>query len=121
MFVTKMLDDKRRYREFKAHKKALPRDYEIAVDAIERYMMYFGSGTADAVLDMLADLIEVFEQGVADGTPIRTLVGDDPVDFAETLLQNYPEAQWIGKERRRLADAIVEAEAVGDPENGAPS
>ena len=34
------------------------------------------------------------------------IVGDDPVEFAETFLANYSEGQWINKERKRLTDAI---------------
>lgn len=40
------------------------------------------------------------------GTPIRAIVGDNPVEFVETFLQNYAEGQWINKERKRLIDAI---------------
>ena len=38
---------------------------------------------------MLEDLADLFEQAAADGTPIREIVGEDPVEFAETFLQNY--------------------------------
>ncbi|HET7013545.1 MAG TPA: hypothetical protein VFI65_06525, partial [Streptosporangiaceae bacterium] len=48
----------------------------------------------------------LFEQGAASGTPIREIVGEDPVEFAETFLQNYPRGQWIVKERERLTSAI---------------
>jgi hypothetical protein len=32
--------------------------------------------------------------------------GGNPVEFAETFLQNYSEGQWINKERERLINAI---------------
>ena len=38
---------------------------------------------------MFEDLADLFEQGAADGTPIREIVGEDPVEFAETFSQNY--------------------------------
>ena len=57
-------------------------------------------------MSMLEDLADLFEQSAANGTPIREIVGEDPVEFAETFLQNYPEGQWINKERVRLTEAI---------------
>jgi DNA-binding ferritin-like protein (Dps family) len=58
---------------------------------------------------MLEDLADLFEQSAANGTPIREIVGEDPVEFAETFLQNYSEGQWINKERERLTKAINSA------------
>ena len=69
--------------------------------------MYFGAITkGDTLMSMLEDLADLFEQSAANGTPIRAIVGDDPVEFAETFLQNYSEGQWINKERERLTNAI---------------
>ena len=45
----------------------------------------------------------------ANGTSIRALVGEDPVEFAEDFLRNYPEGQWIGRERERLTKAVERA------------
>ncbi|GGK81686.1 hypothetical protein Ppa06_48340 [Planomonospora parontospora subsp. parontospora] len=114
--VTGPLEDKRRYRRHKARVRALPADYRTAVDALERYMQFFGPGKADSLLAMLDDLADLFEQSAADGIPIREVVGEDPVEFAETFLRNYPEGQWIHRERERLADAIDRAadHATGD-------
>jgi DNA-binding ferritin-like protein (Dps family) len=55
---------------------------------------------------MLEDLTDLFEQSAANGTPIREVVGEDPVEFAEAFLRNYPEGQWISRERERLTHAI---------------
>jgi DNA-binding ferritin-like protein (Dps family) len=102
-----MITEKRRYRQHKARTKQLPADYHAAIDALERYLMYFGAITkGDTLLSMLDDLADLFEQSAADGTPIRAVVGEDPVEFAETFLQNYSEGRWINKERERLTRAI---------------
>ena len=58
---------------------------------------------------MLEDLADLFEQSAASGTPIRWIVGDDPVEFAETFVANYSEGQWINKERERLVSTIERA------------
>jgi DNA-binding ferritin-like protein (Dps family) len=108
--VMETIEQKKRYRQYKARTKALPSDYRAAIDALERYLMYFGAVTrADILVVMLEDLADLFEQSAASGTPIRAVVGEDPVEFAETFLQNYSEGQWINKERERLKDAIERA------------
>jgi DNA-binding ferritin-like protein (Dps family) len=104
--------DKVRWRAYKARTKQLPDGYRTAIEALERYLTYFGAiSKGDVLVTMLDDLADLFEQGAADGTPIRAIVGDDPVEFAEEFLRNYAEGQWINKERARLTDAIARAEA----------
>jgi DNA-binding ferritin-like protein (Dps family) len=105
-FTSKVIGDKRRYRQYKARTELLPANYHTAVDALERYLLYFGPGQGNSVLSMLEDLADLFEQSAADGTPIRSVIGEDPVEFAETFLRNYPEGQWISRERARLVDAV---------------
>ena len=114
--ISKLIGDKRRWRQYKARTAQLPENYRTAVDAIERYLMCFGPGDADTAATMFEDLAELFEQGAANGTPIRQIVGEEPVEFVETFLRNYPTGQWIVKERDRLTSAISVAagEDAGD-------
>lgn len=101
------IEHKRRYRHYKARTQQLPATYRAAIEALDRYLMYFGAITkGDTLVSMLEDLADLFEQSAANGTPIRAVVGEDPVEFAEAFLQNYSEGQWINKERKRLTDAI---------------
>lgn len=118
--VTGSIEEKKRYKQYKARKEQLPADYRTAVDALERYLMYFGAITkGDVMLTMLDDLADLFEQGAADGTPIRDIVGEDPVEFAEAFLRNYSEGQWINRERERLTQAIDAIDrAAGDRDDG---
>ncbi len=105
--VTGSLEQKKQYRQYKARKEQLPANYRTAIDALERYLTYFGAiSKGDVLLSMLGDLAELFEQSAANGTPIREVVGEDPVEFAEEFLRNYAEGQWINKERERLTNAI---------------
>ena len=108
--VTGSLADKKRYRQHKVRVSQLPESYRTAVEALERYYMYFGGISKGSVLvKMLDDLADLFEQAAVDGTPIRAIVGDDPVEFAEAFIANYADGQWINKERTRLTDAIDRA------------
>ena len=105
--LTGSLEHKRRYRQHRARVKGFPDGYREAVEALERYLTYRGGITkGDVIMAMLDDLADLFEQSAADGTPIRAVVGEDPVAFAEAFLENYSDGQWIAKERDRLTRAI---------------
>lgn len=110
--LTGSFQDKRRYRQYKERKKQFPESYRTAIEALERYLLYRGLITnGDVLVTMLDDLADLFEQSVANGTPVRTIVGQDPVEFAEAFLRNYSEGEWISKERDRLINAIDRATA----------
>ena len=125
MWVEKILGDfgdKRRWREYKNRVKALPPGYRTAAEAVERYLMYAGALTrGDVMVAMYEDLADLFEQGAADGTPVRAIVGEDPVEFAEVFLRNYSDAQWISRERQRLSQAIDQAEQESGGAGGGES
>jgi len=106
----KMIGDKRRWRAYKARVKQLPENYRAAVDAIQRYLMYFGPLDADSAVSLFDDVADLFEQAAADGTPIREIVGDDPVEFVEELVRNYDKGGYVTRERERLISAIERAE-----------
>ncbi len=109
--VTGSLEEKQRYKQYKVRVAALPQNYRTAISGIERYLTYFGGITSgDVLVRMFDDLADLFEQSAADGTPIRAIVGEDPVEFVEAFLANYSEGRWINKERDRLIEAIARAE-----------
>jgi DNA-binding ferritin-like protein (Dps family) len=111
--VTGSLEEKKRWREYKARKEQLkadlPAGYRTAIDALERYFMYVGGADEHQMMPMLEDLIELFERAAADGTPVPEVVGEDPVEFAETFVRNYGIGSWINRERQRLTDGIDRA------------
>ena len=109
-FISKVVGDKKRWRAYKARVRQLPPDYRTAVDAIERYLMHFVPADKDSAASEFEDLADLFEQAAVDGTPIREIVGEDPVEFAEAFARNYSEGGYVpARERKRLTDAIVRA------------
>jgi len=106
-FISKVIGEKGQWRQYKARKRQLPANYRTAVDALERYLMYFGTGGGGTAI--YEDLVNLFEQSAANLTPIREIVGKDPVEFIEVFVQNYPKGQWIIRERERLTNAIERA------------
>jgi len=109
--LTGSLEQKKQYKQDKARIDALPGPYATAAKALHRYFMYYGGVTdGDTLITMLGDLADLWERAAADGTPVRDIVGPDPVEFAETFAQAYTGTQWIDKERARLTKAIEDAE-----------
>lgn len=109
--VTGPLEEKKQYREYKARLRQLPEPYRAAAEAVERYLMYAGGiAKGDVLVRMYGDFVELFEEAAANGTPIRRIVGADPVEFVEDFVANYADGSWIAKERVRLNQAIDDAE-----------
>ena len=102
--VTGSFEDKKRWKEYKARKQALPESYRTALDGLERYVMYAGAiAKGDVLVQMLEDLADFVEQAAADGTPIRRVVGDDPVDFTDDLHREL--RRWaVGEQGTQASD-----------------
>jgi DNA-binding ferritin-like protein (Dps family) len=109
--LTGSLEQKKQYKQDKARVEALPEPYATTAKAMYRYLMYSGNITdGDTLTTMFTDLADLWERASLDGTPVRDIVGDDPVEFAETFALAYGGKRWIDKERARLNKAIEDAE-----------
>ena len=109
--LTGSLEQKKQYKQYQARLEALPEPYHATAKALQRYFMYDGGVTdGDTLLTMTGDFVELFERAAADGTPVRDIVGENPVEFAQSFTQAYSGKQWIDKERARLNKAIDDAE-----------
>lgn len=114
------IEQKKQYRRYKRRIEQLPASYRTAVAGIEHYTYTLGGiGDAASILSLLDDLADLFERAAADGTPVREIVGEDPVEFAEAFLRNYPAGSWITRERERLTRAVEQAEAEDTGSQGA--
>ena len=112
-FISKVIGPKKRWRAYKARVKELPENYRTAVEAIERYLMHFVPTDEDSNASMFEDLADLFEQAVADGTPIREIAGEDPVEFAGAFAQNYTEGGYVpARARKQLTDDIERAAGI---------
>ncbi|HWS50110.1 MAG TPA: DUF1048 domain-containing protein [Microbacterium sp.] len=115
--LTGSLEQKKQYKQDKARIEGLPEPYATAAKAMHRYFMYYGGFTdGDTLAAMFTDLADLWERAAVDGTPVADIVGDDPVEFAETFARSYGGKEWIDKERARLTkamDAAVKATQKG--------
>ena len=112
--ITGSLEQKKRFRQYKARIDGLPEPYGSVAKALQRYLMYYGGVTdGETIVKMFGDLADLWEGAAADGRSVRAIVGEDPVEFAETFAEAYTGKHWIDKERARLIAAIESAERGG--------
>ena len=112
--LTGSLEQKKQYKLWKVRIEALPEPYGTAAKAFQRYFMYYAGFTdGETLMTMMGDFVELWERAAADDTPVRAIVGEDPVEFAETFAHAYDGTQWIDKERARLIKSVADAERGG--------
>ncbi|WP_410670607.1 DUF1048 domain-containing protein [Amycolatopsis sp. cmx-4-68] len=111
-FIALTIGDKRRWRQYKARVKQLPPSYRTAVEGIERYLMHFGFLDGGNAASLYEDVADLFERAAADRTPIRQIVGTDPVEFVDELIRNYAKGGYVARERQRLITAIDAAAGI---------
>jgi DNA-binding ferritin-like protein (Dps family) len=75
----------------------------------------------DSAASEFEDLADLFERAAADRTPIREIVGDDPVEFVEAFAQNYTKGGYVpDRARKQQPDAITRAEGEAGGRAGEP-
>jgi DNA-binding ferritin-like protein (Dps family) len=111
--VTGSLEQKKQYKQAKARLDALPEPYLTVANAFNRYLMYYGGVTeGGTMVQMFSDLADLWERAAIDGTPVSGIVGEEPIEFAESFAQAYGGKRWIDKERTRLNEAVNKAKAM---------
>ena len=109
--LTGSLEQKKQYKQAQARIDTLPEPYAAVAKAVQRYVLYYGAiSEGETLVTMMSDLADLWEQAAADRAPVRSIVGEDPVEFTETFVQAYAAKHWIDKERARLTKAVEDAE-----------
>jgi DNA-binding ferritin-like protein (Dps family) len=85
---------------------ALPEDYRYVFNEIQKHMWMFAAGDGYDMLEIHYGLIELFENGVAEGKGVLEVTGEDVAAFCDELLKNaktYNE-DWRAKLNRRISE-----------------
>ncbi len=89
MGIHDIIEGKKQWRAHLARVKALPPDYQIVYQEIQRY--FFKVGPVDLVNgSLLTDLVDFFEDGVASGRGVLELIGPDVAAFSDDLIKDLP-------------------------------
>lgn len=83
-FLKKIIGDKKEWKAMEARAKALPRDYRVVYDEIKQYV-WKSSGLG--AIDIFRGLLDLFEEGAANGKRVLEITGDDVAAFCDELLR----------------------------------
>ncbi|PGT83870.1 DUF1048 domain-containing protein [Bacillus sp. AFS040349] len=99
------LEDKREWRAMEARAKALPSEYHHAYKAIQKYMWTTGGPTDWKECSRIFNgIIDLFEEGAAEGKKVTDLTGEDVASFCDELVKDTK--TWSDKYRTKLNDTI---------------
>ncbi|HBF74219.1 MAG TPA: hypothetical protein DDW71_03070 [Lactobacillus sp.] len=110
--LNNIIGDKKRYKQFKQEVEALPKAYAETFNALQSYIWNFAKN--GAMMDVLEEMLHMFQESAAEKVPVNQLIGDDPVDFAENIMAQYPDELWLIKYRTRLREQVKKAEQLSE-------
>ena len=94
------------YKVYKKRIQALPQDYQIVFKEIEAFMWNFASGDGRGMMNVLTDILELFESGAHEGKTLISIVGDNVSDFCDGILKEVESQTWTGIKKEMLNQTI---------------
>lgn len=103
--IKKMITEKRKYKRQLERINALPADYQYVFKKIQSHMWQFASGAGYDMMELQYGLIDLFEEGAADGKTVLEVTGEDVAAFVEELLKST--RTYAGDWRNKLNREIM--------------
>lgn len=106
--IRKMINNKREYKQQMARVESLPEDYQYVFKEIQTHMWQFVSGAGYDMMEVQYGLIDLFEEGAAEGKSVLEVTGEDVAEFVDELLKNtrtYTE-DWRNRLNRKIKNRI---------------
>lgn len=106
--ISKMIKSKQKYRKEMARVKSLPEDYQYVFKEIQSHMWMFASGAGYDMMEIQEGVLELFEEGAAEGKSILDVTGEDVAAFVDELLKNartYTE-DWKSRLNQKIKNKI---------------
>ncbi|WP_328611609.1 DUF1048 domain-containing protein [Amycolatopsis sp. NBC_00345] len=89
MGIQDIIEGKKQWRAHVARVKALPPDYRIVYQEMQKYLFKVGPvDLSDGQL--LSGIVDFFEEGVAAGKGVLELIGNDVAAFCDDLIKDSP-------------------------------
>jgi DNA-binding ferritin-like protein (Dps family) len=85
--IQDIIEGKKQWRAHLARVKALPPDYQIVYQEMQRYL--FKVGPIDLVEgNLLSGIVDFFEEGAASGRGVLEVTGTDVAAFCDDLIKD---------------------------------
>lgn len=89
MSIRDIIEGKRQWRAHMARVKALPPDYRIVYEEMQKYLFKVGPVSLTNG-DLLPEIMDFFESGAASGKGVMELIGPDVAAFCDGLIGDSP-------------------------------
>jgi DNA-binding ferritin-like protein (Dps family) len=81
-----VIEGKKQWRKHMARVNALPSEYQIVYKEIQNYLFKIGPIEPNYGTNVLADIVEHFEEGAASGKDVLDVTGKDVAAFCDELV-----------------------------------
>lgn len=88
MSIKDIIEGKKVWRVHMARVKALPEDYRIVYREIQRYLFKVGPVELTQGIGLLSGLVDLFEEGAANGKGALEVTGNDAAAFCDELIKD---------------------------------
>ena len=85
MRIQDIIDGKKKWRAHMSRVRALPNDYQIVYKEIQKYLFKVGPVELVDGTGLLSEIIDLFEEGVAEGKGVLEVTGSDVAVFCDNL------------------------------------
>jgi len=96
---------KKAWYSYRARVEALPDDYRFVMEQIQKYL--FNVAMDAQSVTVLQSILELFEEGVAEGRAVLDVTGDDVAGFARDVMTAIQAQTWAGKMGQQLNDRVA--------------
>ena len=83
-----IIGDKKAWKQMEARAKALPEEYDFVYHKIQHYMWNYAAGSGMDMVAIFEDLLNLFEEGAANGKRVLEITGENVAEFCDELLRN---------------------------------
>ncbi|MHB0896601.1 MAG: DUF1048 domain-containing protein [Spirochaetales bacterium] len=88
MSIHDIIEGKKEWRAHMARVKALPREYQIVYTEIQKYLFKVGPVELAEGTGLLSGIVDLFEEGAANGKGVLEVTGGDVAAFCDGLIKD---------------------------------
>ncbi|MEA4914960.1 MAG: DUF1048 domain-containing protein [Christensenella sp.] len=86
MKLRDMIQQKKQWRVHMRRVKALPRDYQIVYNEMQKYIFLIGTVEFEGTISVLSGIVDLFEEGAAAGKDVLDVTGKDVASLCDELV-----------------------------------
>ncbi|QQE79224.1 DUF1048 domain-containing protein [Alicyclobacillus sp. SO9] len=88
MTIQDIIQGKKQWRAHMARVKALPQDYQIVYQEMQKYLFKVGPVDLTEETGLLSGIVNFFEEGAALGKDVLEVTGSDVAAFCDDLIKD---------------------------------